>query len=168
MKRIAIWVSVVFVAGCGGEAPKPSLEPGPAKSQPQPEPPKPRDEAKEATDSFPGFAREKVADLAKVFVGNTVTMRLKDGARFEYKITELKVRDTDVRKTDSLSSPIVGTIRVDVILKLESVTGFPKQFVPASAEEVVRKVDVECLRQGTAWVLKSSEDVSVAILTPPK
>lgn len=146
---------------------KPSSSP--TKSQPQgyPESLKPRDEAKKAADSLQEYALKQVESLQR-FVDNTVRMRLSTGAVFEYRIESLKLRDIDVRKTDSLTTTLVGTIQVDVLYKLNDVTGFPREFVPYSAESPVKRVDVECMRKGTVWELKSPEEMTRAILTPPK
>lgn len=168
MKRIALWLMTVFVFGCGGTTVVTIPNPEAGKSQPPtPAPPKPRDEAKEATDEFPEFARKKVDEWQPIFIGNTASYQLSDGATFEYKLANLKLRDTDVRKSDSLVTPIVGEMELEVEWTLEKVTKFPRDFVPASAKSPTKRVKVDCVWKNS-WALKSSEDLSKAILTLPR
>ena len=175
MNRLVVWAGLVFAAGCGGEPQKPSPAPAPAKSQPQPEPPKPRDEAKEATDDFSAYAKRQVVvfqdAVAHVEVtkkaGGRVNNDLDGSAEFTYKVATVKLRDTDVRKTDSLSTPIVGTMDVEVTWQLERVKGFPKDLVPESAKSPTKRVTVDCVWEARHWRLKSTADASAALAQLP-
>ncbi len=100
-------------------------------------------------------------------MGETRTSQTKTGATFLYKISEVKVRDTDVRKSDSLSTPIVGQIDVEVSWTLESVTGFPRDLVPASAESPSKLVRLDCVWRDRSWKLKSSDEVVKALNAAP-
>ena len=179
MSRFVFCVVVCWFCGCGSEAPKPTPNgntPTPKPVQPQPETAKPRDEAKEATETFDEFARERVKNFNDSVVGHEGTKQmggklssgLDGSSEFTWKITAVKLRDTDVRRTDSLSAPFVGTIEVEVAWKLVSTKGFPKDFVPASAKEPSRRASVECLRKNGAWELKSRDDAVSALTKLPQ
>lgn len=144
--------------------------------QPQPEPAKPRDEGKEAADAFDEFARERVKIFNDAVVGQEQTKQIGgklssglDGtSEFTWKIAAVKLRDTDVRRSDSVSAPFVGTIEVEVEWQLVTVKGFPKEFVPASAKAPTRRASIECVRTNGAWKLKSIDDVVVALTKLPQ
>ena len=150
---VVVAIGFLYTSQQGGSTPAdPKPLPSAANTQPKfhPEPPKPKDEAKEAADSFEKFASDYVESTSKIFVGKTVYMRLSTGAVFEYKIDSLKLKDTDVRKSDSLTTPTVGTIQMEEVFKLENVTDYPRKFVPYSAEAPRRLVSVECVRRGNS------------------
>jgi hypothetical protein len=180
MQRLVFCAVVGWLSGCGGAEVTKHLPNGnaanPKSVQPQPEPAKPRDEAKEATDTFREFARERVQILSDTLVGHEATKQMGgklssglDGtSEFTWKIAAVKLRDTDVRRSDSLTAPFTGTIEVEVEWKLVAVKGFPKEFVPASAKQPSRRATIECARKSGAWELKSRDDVVVALTKLPQ
>jgi hypothetical protein len=100
---------VVAFVGCNddkGQSAEPSSGPPVAPAKP------PRDEVKEATDSFPEFCRKTIGEQQAYFKGRKFSEPVRSFT-MTYEVTISDRFTYDVKKSDSLISPLVGELWIE-------------------------------------------------------